>query len=71
MKLYTKISNREKEIIDLISKGLSANDIATQLYISSETVKSHKKRIFDKLDVLNSPMLVRRSYEMGILSLAS
>jgi len=46
---FIEISKREEQIIKLISKGVSNNDIATQLFISCETVKTHKRNIKLKL----------------------
>jgi len=48
-----KISQREKEIIDLILKGKSNKEIEDKLHISSHTVKNHIYNIYKKLDVNN------------------
>ncbi len=48
-----KISNREKEIIQLILEGLSNTDIEKKLYISPHTVKNHIYNIYQKLGVKN------------------
>jgi DNA-binding NarL/FixJ family response regulator len=48
---FINISHREEEIIKLIAKGYSNNDIAKRLYLSIETVKTHKKNIKLKLGV--------------------
>jgi LuxR family transcriptional regulator of csgAB operon len=45
------ITSREKEILFLLLKGASNNDIAQNLYISTNTVKTHIRNIFQKLDV--------------------
>lgn len=45
------ISSREKEVILLISKGLGNREIAAQLFISLNTVKTHNRNIFQKLGV--------------------
>lgn len=46
-----KLTNREKEILSLISKGMSNKDIANKLIISLYTVKNHVKSIIQKLAV--------------------
>ena len=46
-----KLTHREREIIELVYKGLSNNDISTELYISLNTVKSHMRNIFEKTGV--------------------
>ena len=62
-----KCSKREIEIIDLISKEYTTQEIANILYISPSTVDTHRRRIFRKLNVRNSAGMVRRSFELGIL----
>jgi DNA-binding NarL/FixJ family response regulator len=44
-----RLTNREKEIVDLISEGLSNKEIATRLHIATHTVKSHVHNILEKL----------------------
>jgi two-component system NarL family response regulator/two-component system response regulator DesR len=44
---------REREVLRLIGKGMSNNEIARTLYISTRTVKFHVSSIFDKLEVKN------------------
>lgn len=46
-----KLSEREKEILDLLTKGLKYKEIAQQLYISIETVRTHIRNIYEKLQV--------------------
>jgi len=48
------LSQIEKKVIELLSLGLTSKDIAKQMVISINTVKFHKKRIFEKLNVQNS-----------------
>ncbi len=47
------LSKREREVLRLIGKGMSNNEIAKNLYISTRTVKFHVSAIFDKLEVKN------------------
>jgi DNA-binding NarL/FixJ family response regulator len=44
-----QLTNREKEIVDLISEGLSNKEIAARLHIATHTVKSHVHNILEKL----------------------
>lgn len=46
-----KLSIREKEILDLLSKGLRYKEIADQLFLSTETVRTHIRNIYEKLQV--------------------
>lgn len=47
------LSNREKEILELLAKGLLYKEIAAQLFISQETVRKHVYHIYEKLHVNN------------------
>jgi DNA-binding NarL/FixJ family response regulator len=49
----TVLSKREREVLRLIGKGMSNQQIADTLYISTRTVKFHVSAIFEKLDVKN------------------
>lgn len=46
-----KLSNREKEILDLLSKGLRYKEVADKLFLSTETVRTHIRNIYEKLQV--------------------
>ena len=46
-----KLSNRETEIISLIKDGLSTKDIANHLHLSFHTIESHRKNIYNKLNI--------------------
>lgn len=46
-----RISDREREIIKLVVSGKTSSEIAELLFISEETVKTHRKNIFKKLDI--------------------
>jgi DNA-binding NarL/FixJ family response regulator len=52
------LSEREGEVLSLVSDGLRNNEIAEVLFISSETVKTHLSRIYRKLDVRNRSQAV-------------
>jgi len=47
------LSNREKEILELLAKGMLYKEIAASLYISQETVRKHVYHIYEKLHVNN------------------
>lgn len=59
------LTNREKEILSLVAKGMLNRDIATQLVISEHTVKNHLKNILQKLHLENRVQLARYAYERG------
>ncbi|MBU3013082.1 LuxR C-terminal-related transcriptional regulator [Polaribacter vadi] len=48
-----QLSKREKEILHLSIRGLTINEIAEEIVISNNTVKFHRKKLFEKLDVSN------------------
>ena len=54
-----KLTKREEEIVTLVAKGLTSQDIAKKLFISPRTVETHRARIMDKLGVNNAAGLVR------------
>jgi len=64
---YTNLSSREKEVLELISQELTASQIATQLFISTNTVISHRRNLKSKLDVKSIAGLVRKGFERGFL----
>jgi DNA-binding NarL/FixJ family response regulator len=61
-----KLSIREREIISLIRRGYSTPEIARELFISEETVKSHRKNIFTKLRLSSLAELVNFAVEQGL-----
>jgi NarL family two-component system response regulator LiaR len=61
------ITARELEILTLIARGLSNREIATQLFVSENTVKTHCARTFDKLGAARRTQAVQRGKELGLL----
>lgn len=61
------ITARELEILTLIARGLSNREIATQLFVSENTVKTHCARAFDKLGAARRTQAVLRGKELGLL----
>lgn len=62
------LSNREKDIVSLIAKELTTDDIAKTLFLSRHTVETHKKNIFLKLQVNNAAGLIRKAVYLGYIS---
>lgn len=60
------LSNRELQIVDLISKGLSTKQISEKLYISSHTVSTHRKNILSKFKSVDESDLVNILKTKGI-----
>ena len=63
------ISEREKEVLQLIADGLSPTELAGSLYISVKTVKNHLTSIYQKLDSRDRTQAVLRAVRMGIIRL--
>lgn len=61
------LSEREGAVLNLIADGLSNKEIARNLVIAPETVKSHVKHIFTKLNVEKRVDAVARARSLGIL----
>jgi DNA-binding NarL/FixJ family response regulator len=57
-----ELSNREKEILEFLSRGLMYKEIAAQLYLSPETVRKHVYHIYEKLHVNNRVAAVNKFY---------
>ena len=62
------LSEREGAVLNLIADGLSNKEIARDLAIAPETVKSHVKRIFTKLNAEKRVEAVARARNLGILA---
>jgi len=60
------LSDRETEILMLLSDGLVKKEIAHKLSIGYSTVDTHVKHIYEKLHVTNAPSAVSRAYRLGI-----
>ena len=65
------LTDREREILVLVARGLSNDDIAAQLVISPATVKTHLARIMQKLDAHDRAGLVICAYESGLVKPAA
>jgi ATP/maltotriose-dependent transcriptional regulator MalT len=61
------ITARELEILALVARGFSNREIATQLFVSENTVKTHCARAFDKLGAARRTQAVLRGKELGLL----
>jgi DNA-binding NarL/FixJ family response regulator len=62
-----RLTDREREVLVLVARGLSNREIARWLTLSVETVKTHVKRIFMKLAVRDRAQAVVVAYEAGLV----
>lgn len=61
------ISQREYEVLELMSQGLSNQEIADKLFISLATVKTHSTNLYMKLDVKRRTQAVQKAKEMQLI----
>lgn len=61
-------TKRELEILNIISYGLTIDEISTKLFISRETVKTHRKHLLRKFNARNTAQLIRKGFENQLLS---
>lgn len=61
------LSDREQEILQLLSKGFEYKDIGNQLFISANTVKKHCINIYQKLHVNSRAQALRIAYSKGLI----
>ena len=62
------LSEREREVLDLIAAGSTNREIAEQLYLSPHTVKEHTSAVYRKLQARNRAEAVQRAQRIGLLS---
>ncbi len=66
-KINPRVTQREKEVLALIAKEFSNQEIADRLFISLRTVETHRYNLLQKLEVKNTAGLLRAAAEMGLL----
>ncbi|NVI85754.1 response regulator transcription factor [Actinomadura sp. BRA 177] len=61
------VTDREREVLTLVGRGMSNQEIAADLYISVATAKAHVARLLTKLDARDRVQLVIIAYELGLV----
>lgn len=64
----SQLSEREKEVLELVAKGYANREIAEKLVISVKTVETHKSRVMEKLELKTRPELVEFAMKKGLLT---
>lgn len=68
---YEQLTNREREVLQLIAEGHSSREIAEQLYISENTARTHRANLMDKLDLHSTAELTQYAIRKGLVCLDS
>jgi two-component system response regulator DesR len=61
------LTEREREVLDLIAAGSTNREIAEQLYLSPHTIKEHTSTLYKKLRARNRAEAVQRAQRIGLL----
>lgn len=67
--LYDTLSNREREVFQMIAEGASTRKIAETLCVSISTVKTHRTNIMEKLQLDNLSKLIQYAIQLGIIDI--
>jgi DNA-binding NarL/FixJ family response regulator len=63
------VTRREKEVLELLAEGLTNQEIAQRLYLSVNTVDSHRKSLLAKMQARNTAELIRLAFQNRIIRL--
>lgn len=69
--VFSVLSQREREVLQLMSEGNTTKQIAMQLHISPKTVEGHRLRLMTKLDIDNVAQLTKYAIQEGLTSVES
>lgn len=61
------VTRREKEVLVLISEGLTNKEIADKLFVSLSTIDSHRKNLLTKFNVMNTAALISQAMKKGVI----
>lgn len=62
-----KLSGREREVLDYIATGLTTHEIADKLFVSKNTIETHRKNLLYKLKARNTAELVNNAYRQRLI----
>ena len=66
---YSILTNREREVLQLMAEGKTTNQIAESLCVSVKTVEAHRKQMMNKLDIHSVAELTKYAIRQGLTSL--
>ena len=61
------LSGRELEVLQLMAEGLSNQEIASRLYLSLSTIKTHSSRVLEKMDVRRRTQAIDKARKLNII----
>ncbi|WP_010521864.1 response regulator [Aquimarina agarivorans] len=61
------LSNKETEVLGLISEGLTTKEIASRLFVSARTIETHRANILKKLEVKNTAELIKKAAKINLI----
>ncbi len=64
---YKQLTNREREVFQLIAEGHSTRQIADMLFVSVSTVKSHRAHLMEKLNIDSPVKLIHFAIQLGLV----
>jgi DNA-binding NarL/FixJ family response regulator len=65
------LSRREMEVLDCLAQGMTSAQIANDLFITENTVKTHVRHILEKLEAANRAEAVSRAIQLGLIRQSS
>jgi len=63
----SRLPQREQEVLKLVAEGITTASIAKKLFISAQTVETHRHNLMQKFQVSNSASLIKRAGEFGLI----
>jgi DNA-binding NarL/FixJ family response regulator len=66
---YTTLTAREQEVLRMLAEGMTAREVAAQLFISPKTVENHRTNLMKKLGLHSTVELIRYAARLGLIDL--
>jgi len=63
------VSKREVEVLECLANGYTTSQVAAQLFVSENTIKTHIRHILEKLDASNRAEAVKKASQLGLIKL--
>ncbi len=68
-RLQPRLTEREKEIVEMIAEEYTTHEIAEQLFLTPDTVETHRKNIIQKLNVRNTAGMIKVAIEQNLIAI--